>query len=152
MVYDTSTNQLANPPTNPDADTNTPNNYLICDRTGFKIRIEDGLKEEWSGAMVRAESFETRHPQDFVRSRQESHRGSPRPEQPDRFIDEVVVEVPNVDFGLQLEDGTGIVLLETGDILLLETASPPAVITNTFGLEAGDTLLLESGDDFLMEN
>ena len=58
---------------------------------------------------------------------------------------------PNDEFGLLLEDGSGIVLLETGDILLLEDMEPPAVTTQTLGLEAGDSLILESGDDLLME-
>lgn len=62
-------------------------NDEICDRTGFKV-IAGTLKREWTGAMVRPESWESRHPQDFVRSRPEKPRGSPRPEQDDSFIDD----------------------------------------------------------------
>lgn len=72
--------------TNSSATTDVPSNYLICDRTGFKVRVKDGLRKEWNGWMVRAESWESRHPQDFVRSRGEDLEGSPRPEHADRFI------------------------------------------------------------------
>lgn len=62
-----------------------PSNNEICDRTGFKV-ARGTLRKEWNGAMVRPESFESRHPQDFVRGRSEQPKGSPRPEPADRFI------------------------------------------------------------------
>lgn len=62
-----------------------PSNDEICDRTGFKVP-RGTLRKEWNGAMVRPESWEPRHPQDFVRARPEHPKGSPRPEQPDVFI------------------------------------------------------------------
>lgn len=74
---------------NPTA-TTVPSNYLICDRTGFKQKVSDGLKTEWTGNMVRKESFERRHPQDLVRSTPDKQKGSPRPEQEDNFITELV--------------------------------------------------------------
>ena len=73
-------------PTNADATTDVPNNYLICDRTGFRVTVAEGLKEEWNGLMVWAESWEPRHPQDFVRSKGEQITGSIRPEQDDNFL------------------------------------------------------------------
>lgn len=73
--------------TNSDATTDVPSNYLICDRTGFKIPVSEGLVEEWNGRMVRKESWEARHPQDFVKGRGETLNGSPRPEQEDTFVD-----------------------------------------------------------------
>lgn len=61
--------------------------YLICDRTGFKIALAEGLRKEWNGRMVRKASWEARHPQDFLKPRAESERdGSPRPEPEDRAI------------------------------------------------------------------
>lgn len=39
---------------------------LKCDRTGFKVKASEVAKE-WNGLVVRKKSFETRHPQDFVR-------------------------------------------------------------------------------------
>lgn len=59
--------------------------YHICDRTGFKVPA-GMLRKEWTGAMVRPQSWERRHPQDFIRARPEHHKGSPRPEQTDTFI------------------------------------------------------------------
>ncbi len=42
-------------------------NYnIICDRTGFKIKASNA-KKEWQNLIVRRDSFELRHPQDFVR-------------------------------------------------------------------------------------
>jgi len=59
---------------------------LICDRTGFKIPVREGLREEWTGRKVRKQSFEVRHPQDYLRSRAEKQKGSDRPEQDDQDI------------------------------------------------------------------
>lgn len=64
-----------------------PSNYEICDRTGFKV-IAGTLIKQWDGTMVRPRSWESRHPQDFVRGRAEKPRASPRPEQPDVFIED----------------------------------------------------------------
>lgn len=36
---------------------------VVCDRTGFKIKSGDSVKE-WNGLRVRSQSFEARHPQD----------------------------------------------------------------------------------------
>ena len=61
----------AEAPTNGDA-TETPSNYLICERTGFRVSVSEGLKEEWDGRKVRKKSLEPRNAQDFVRARPES--------------------------------------------------------------------------------
>ena len=64
-----------------------PDNYLICDRSGFKIPVSEGLRETWDGLKVRSESWEKRQPLDFVRGRPESNqKGSPRPEPDDVFL------------------------------------------------------------------
>lgn len=83
QVTDTVT--AAEAPTNSDA-TDVPNNYLICDRTGFKIAVKPGLRQEWNGLMVRGKSWEARNAQDFVRSRSEDLNSSQRPEQSDTFL------------------------------------------------------------------
>lgn len=41
-------------------------NNVICDRTGFKIKSDEGMYE-WNGLFVRKESFERRQPQDLIR-------------------------------------------------------------------------------------
>ena len=71
-------------PTNANTIDGVTNNE-ICDRTGFRVPVGT-LRREWNGAMVRPESWEPRHPQEFVRSRTEKAEGSPRPEQTDEFI------------------------------------------------------------------
>ena len=82
---------------NTNAVTDVPVNYLICDRSGFKIRIKAGLMEEWNGVMVRIDSFENRNVQDFVGNRAEVLEGSIRPEPAeDTFVE--VNEVQPGDF------------------------------------------------------
>lgn len=44
--------------------------WVICDRTGMAIRVEDA-KEEWTGSVVAKEEWESRHPQDFYRARED---------------------------------------------------------------------------------
>ena len=75
----------ADGPQNANTTTNIPSNYEICDRTGFKVPAGT-LRKEWNGLMVRPESWEPRHPQDFVRGHTETPRPSPRPEQVNDFI------------------------------------------------------------------
>lgn len=41
--------------------------WVICDRSGFKVRKSDTVKE-WNGLVVDKRFSEERHPQDFVRS------------------------------------------------------------------------------------
>lgn len=44
--------------------------YIKCDRSGFKIKRSEARKT-WDNLLVRADMWEPRHPQDFVRGRQE---------------------------------------------------------------------------------
>lgn len=58
----------------------------ICDRTGFKIKSTDAVKE-WNNFVVRRESYEPRQAQDLIRSKQDRQQvQDPRTEQTDRFI------------------------------------------------------------------
>ena len=82
----------AEAPTNSDATTDVPVNYVICERTGYRVRPGE-LRTEWNGVQVRPESFEYRHPQDFVRGTSENQKGSPSPELNDRFIGTDIPEV-----------------------------------------------------------
>ncbi len=57
-----------------------------CDRTGFKVKASH-TTEEWTGNIVRTQSWEERHPQDLIRSipdRQDVPDA--RPEQTDSFL------------------------------------------------------------------
>ncbi len=71
---------------NVDATKDHADNYLICERTGFRVSVAEGLKREWNGLLVRKESYEPRNAQDFVRGLSEQQKGSPRPEQADVFL------------------------------------------------------------------
>ena len=86
LTQESDTVTPAEAPTNSDAVTTVPSNYLICERTGFRVPVDEGLVREWDGKMVRRQSWEPRHPQDFVRGVAENLKGSERPEQTDRFL------------------------------------------------------------------
>src|SRR3990167_3255709 len=43
------------------------NHYKISDRSGFKLRASETVKE-WNGLIVGRNEYEERHPQDFVRA------------------------------------------------------------------------------------
>ena len=58
----------------------------ICDRCGFQ-RPLNALRKEWTGLRVCKDCFETRHPQDFVRSRIDKQAvRDPRPPPADHFV------------------------------------------------------------------
>lgn len=60
--------------------------YRICERTGFKVRAFH-TRKEWTGRIVRDQSFEMRHPQDFVRGVEDKQAApDPRPRQTDTFL------------------------------------------------------------------
>jgi len=60
--------------------------WVICDRTGMAIREEDS-KIEWTGAVVAKEEWEPRHPQDYLRAREDdqSPKGLVRVEPSDSY-------------------------------------------------------------------
>jgi hypothetical protein len=71
---------------NTNATTDVPNNYEICDRTGWRVLPGKLVKEE-NGMMVREDSFETRHPQDILRARvSDRFPGSKSPEPDNVFL------------------------------------------------------------------
>lgn len=61
---------------------------VICQRTGIKAKRSQ-CRQEWNGLIVLRESFEERHPQDFLRSiRDDQSVDDPRSEAGDSFIDD----------------------------------------------------------------
>ena len=74
---------------NLDATTDVPVNYVICDRTGFKMYARghgSGVKEYY-GSLVRPKSYEPKHPQDDIGSHgPDNHKGPKRPEANDVFL------------------------------------------------------------------
>lgn len=60
--------------------------YRLDERTGFKVRAEK-TRKEWTGRIVRDQSWEARQPQDFVRGvRDDQTVPEPRPRQPNVFV------------------------------------------------------------------
>ena len=79
--------------TNTNATTDVPSNYEICDLTGFR-QMPGSMKLTWNKWAVRRKSWESRHPQEGVRSRPgETQKGPKRPEQDDRFIGDEIAAV-----------------------------------------------------------
>lgn len=61
--------------------------WVICDRSGFKVRMSD-TRKEWTGLRVRKEDWEPRHPQDYVRAVKDDQRvPDARPEPADTFLE-----------------------------------------------------------------
>lgn len=59
---------------------------LICDSCGKKIKASEA-RQRWDGFMVCKEDYEQRHPQDFVRTKQDKISVPfTRPRPPDVFI------------------------------------------------------------------
>lgn len=72
--------------TNPTA-TETPSNYEVCQRTGFRLPIGK-LVREWNGLYVSPDVWEKRHPSELLRlaAHEQPHDpGNPEPD--DVFID-----------------------------------------------------------------
>ncbi len=70
---------------------------LICDRCSKKIKAHEA-KHEWTGFIVCGSCFEFRHPQDFVRARQ------------DKITVPFIRPIPNepfisVPYNLYIDDG-----------------------------------------------
>jgi hypothetical protein len=61
--------------------------YRICDRSGFKVRASETVRE-WNGLIVHRDWHEERNPQDFVRGVADNQTvQDPRPEAADTFLD-----------------------------------------------------------------
>lgn len=70
---------------------------VICDRTGYKVKRSECIRE-WNGLLVRRESWEPRHPQDFVRAFEDDQSvRDPRSEANDRFLEPGDVTADNLN-------------------------------------------------------
>lgn len=63
------------------------NHWVICDRCGIAVRAEDAMKT-WDNLVVCPNDWEQRHPQDFVRGKQDDQAAKDpvRPEPSDTFV------------------------------------------------------------------
>jgi hypothetical protein len=74
---------------NTNAEPPPPTNYLVCERSGAKVPIKEGLVKEWTGLLVRRKSLDFRHPQELVRARRaEQGKGSPVAKKADVFVED----------------------------------------------------------------
>lgn len=101
--------------------------WVICDRSGRKVRSSDTVKE-WNGLRVHRDEYETRHPQDFVRGRVDRQRvPDARPEPPDSIVGPLTTTVTTaknpgavqlpVESSARFEPGDNIgVMLANGDL------------------------------------
>ena len=71
--------------TNSNASADAGNRYNIRMRTGFRVKPGQ-LVEDAYGALVRHDSYDIRHPQEFIRPRAEEITGPTRPEAEDVFL------------------------------------------------------------------
>lgn len=80
------------------ADYWSPGSYnQIDDRTGFKVKSFN-TKREWTGQTVRTQSWETRHPQDLIRSVEDRQDvDDPNPEQENVFLTDNQVVASDLD-------------------------------------------------------
>ena len=59
---------------------------VVDDRTGFKMKRSQ-CKKQWNNLIVRKESFEPRHPQDFIRAKPDRQQvEDPRTKQAGKFL------------------------------------------------------------------
>ena len=68
--------------------TESPSQYIIDDRTGFRMSVREGLVQDGhlSSVMTRNKSRDSFHPQEMVRSTSDSGKGPQNPEADDVFI------------------------------------------------------------------
>lgn len=69
------------------ADFHKPGDFnRICDLSGFKVKASE-TRLQWDGLIVRKESFDSRHPQDFVKGKRDNQTvPRARPEGTDTFL------------------------------------------------------------------
>jgi hypothetical protein len=81
---------------NVNATTDVPSNYEQCDYSGFR-QLPGSLKMTWNKRAVRKKSYEERHPQDYLKYKSSDFRnkGPKRPEQDDRFIEDIGEVTPD---------------------------------------------------------
>jgi hypothetical protein len=69
------------------ASTSETSNYVIDDRSGFRILPSRARKEDWSGYVVDKDRMEAQNPQDRIRVRaSDRFPGSKSPEPTDSFV------------------------------------------------------------------
>src|SRR6185436_975010 len=107
-----------------------PGDYLmVCDRTGYVIRASEA-KKEWTGHIVRSQSWETRHAQDFVRGIPDNQT------------------VPEARPDSDIEQTLGALSTTINSTLPQEAGDTSITVVSTTGILAGHSLhiVLDSGN------
>lgn len=121
--------------------------YVTCDRTGFKV-LASKARKEWTGALVRNESWEARHPQDFVRSRLDKMDASPAPMRSEPLAEFMGPLTTTIATAANAGD-TSIVVETTlrffgGDMLRIGLDNKEMFLTGVSIVTNGTTLYLDS--------
>ena len=107
-----------------------PGDYLmVCDRTGYVIRSSEARKE-WTGHIVRQQSWEPRHAQDFVRGIPDNQT------------------VPEARPDSDVEQTVGALSTTINSTLPQEAGDTSITVASTTGILAGHNLhiVLDSGN------
>lgn len=117
------------------------NHWNICDLCGCAIRNNESRKT-WDGKVVCPDDWDYRHPQDFVRGRQENTApvGLTRSESTDNFITELDTDTPNN----QIPADT---FADYGTVAYTPSAAKFESITPTEGTSFGGTSFVITGSN-----
>ncbi len=115
---------------------------VICDRSGFKVKSTEALKE-WHHSFVRREDYEQRHPQDFVRAvRDVQSVPNPRPGAPDSPThSETTLDAAEVA-GQTIISVTATTNMTVGDSIMIEQDDGTFHLSTISSFVAGDTVTI----------
>ena len=104
--------------------------WVVCDVCGFDYRHSD-MKIRWDGLAVCSADYETRHPQDFLKSFEDdpAARGIVRPPTVDEFVDDGYVCTTNIAEAGSAVAGCAVAGQEVNNLVALPTYDIP---TGTF--------------------
>jgi hypothetical protein len=109
----------------------------VCDRTGFTVMSNRTVKQ-WNGLVVRKNSSEPRHPQQFVRGRSDPQTvPMARPRQVEEFLGPLTTKIATaagagdqvltVETSVRFGDGDTLgVILDNGDIFRVVLMTVPS--------------------------
>ena len=133
-----------------------PGAHLVeCDRTGFVVYSYQS-KKEWTGHIVRDESWEPRHPQDFVRGIGDKQSVyDPRPQHLNNRVGPLVIHffadasIGDTNLIVSATEGLSIDFLLTEGGVSLTTEAGDALIVEGSANYAGGTFQLTLNNDIM---
>jgi len=89
---------------------------FVCDICGFVFHSEK-KRIMWNGLVVDPSCYEIRHPQDYVRGRQDEQAvDNPRPDNDDVFLTETSVDTSTLEHSVSPTPKAAVIFLEVGDV------------------------------------